>query len=346
MRISYFIYVLFFVLVSCASPAEKALDNFTDFFTELRNNQKTMSNVQRSQYISRYNYLIEELKKYNYNEQQIKQIYGMADRASVWLTGEHSAIKSKKTRDIEISSQTHNDYEDPVYPETITGLEIPSLLQPKSNQILVREGYTTSYNKDTKNPNWVAWHLTSAHTSGEWSRKGILFIEDNEVKGEQQDNEAYRRTSLPVDHGHMCPAGDNKWSAKAMEQSFLLTNICPQNSNLNRGDWNELEERCRGWARHYEEIWIACGPIFYNETYTTIGNKIGVPDAFFKVVLRLGKKPKALGFIYPNEGTNHRMSHYVMTVDEVEEITGIDFFYNLPDEIEEVVEASANINEW
>lgn len=236
--------------------------------------------------------------------------------------------------------------EEPVYSETIAGLEIPSLLRSQSNQILVREGYTTSYNKDTKNPNWVAWHLTSAHTSGEWSRKGIPFMEDNEVKGEQQDNDAYRRTSLPVDHGHMCPAGDNKWSAKAMEQSFLLTNICPQNSNLNRGDWNELEERCRGWARQYGEIWIACGPIFYNEIYTTIGNKIGVPDAFFKVVLRLGKKPKALGFIYPNEGSNHRMSHYILPVDEVEIKTGIDFFYNLPDEIENVVETSSNLSEW
>lgn len=224
--------------------------------------------------------------------------------------------------------------------------EIPRFIDYRASQILVKEGYTVSYNENTRNPNWVAWHLTSAHTSGEWSRKGIPFMEDKEVKGEQQNNDAYRSTSLPIDHGHMCPAGDNKWSAKAMEQSFLLTNICPQNSNLNRGDWNELEERCRGWARHYGEIWIVCGPIFYNESYTTIGNKIGVPDAFFKVVLRLGKKPKALGFIYPNEGTNHRMSYYVMSVDEVEEKTGIDFFYNLPDEIEDVVEANANINEW
>lgn len=224
--------------------------------------------------------------------------------------------------------------------------EIPRFIDYRASQVLIKEGYTVSYNENTRNPNWVAWHLTSAHTSGEWSRKGISFMEDNEVKGEQQNNDAYRSTSLPIDHGHMCPAGDNKWSAKAMEQSFLLTNICPQNSNLNRGDWNELEEKCRGWARHYGEIWIVCGPIFYNESYTTIGNKIGVPDAFFKVVLRLGKKPKALGFIYPNEGTNHRMSYYVMSVDEVEEKTGIDFFYNLPDEIEDVVEANANINEW
>lgn len=266
---------------------------------------------------------------------------------------EYGETYSRVTKDPEptIEVKEKSTEKEPVPPVTLPEIkngkyEIPRLIDYRASQVLVKEGYTVSYNENTRNPNWVAWHLTSAHTSGEWSRKGIPFMEDNEVKGEQQNNDAYRNTSLPIDHGHMCPAGDNKWSAKAMEQSFLLTNICPQNSNLNRGDWNELEERCRGWARHYGEIWIVCGPIFYNETYTTIGNKIGVPDAFFKVVLRLGKNPKALGFIYPNEGSNHRMSYYVLSVDEVEEKTGIDFFYNLPDDIEGAVETSANLYEW
>lgn len=234
----------------------------------------------------------------------------------------------------------------PKQPEILpAAYEIPRLIDPMAEQILVREGYTTSYNKNTKNANWVAWHLTREHTSGQWSRKGIPYIVDTEVKGPRQELEDYYSTTLTIDHGHMCPAGDNKWSAKAMEQTFLLTNMCPQNSALNRGDWEELESRCRGWANHYGEIWIACGPMF-NEGYKTIGDGVGVPDAFYKVVLRTGKKPKALGFIYPNESAHHSMSHYLMSVDEVEERTGIDFFFNLPDEIENVVEASSNLNEW
>lgn len=222
--------------------------------------------------------------------------------------------------------------------------QIPRLSEPMAEQILVREGYTTSYNQITKNANWVAWHLTRSHTSGQWPRKGIPYIVDIEVNGPRQELEDYD-TTLPLDHGHLCPAGDNKWSAKAMEQTFLLTNMCPQNSALNRGDWEELERHCRGWANHYGEIWIACGPIF-NEGYKTIGNGVGVPDSFYKVVLRIGKKPKALGFIYPNEGTHHKMSHYLLSVDEVEEITGIDFFFNLPDEIENVIEASSDLKDW
>ena len=69
-------------------------------------------------------------------------------------------------------------------------------------------------------------------------------------------------------------------------------------------------------------------------------------QAFYKVVLRMGKTPQALGFIYPNDGTHHKMSYYVLSVDEVESRTGIDFFYNLPDDIENEVESSSNLSRW
>ena len=226
-------------------------------------------------------------------------------------------------------------------------LEIPRLVSMAPNQVLKRKGYTTSYNSNTKNANWVAWNLTSEHSDGVWSRRGISYIEDDEVIGPKQELDDWKYHNLPIDHGHMCPAGDNKWDKDAMVQSFLLTNMCPQNSNLNRGEWERLESRCRGWARHYGEIYIVAGPIFYSSDCVTIGhNDVGVPDAFYKVILRLGKQPAALGFIFPNKNPKFRMEHYVMTVDEVEEKTNIDFFFNLPDEIEVKVEAEADLHKW
>lgn len=226
-------------------------------------------------------------------------------------------------------------------------LELARLTVTKPEQILSRTGYITSYNNKTKNANWVAWHLTKEHTTGPWSRDGIPYSVDTDVNGARQELEDWFGNNLPIDHGHMCPAGDNKWSEDAMVQTFLLTNMCPQNSALNRGDWEELESRCRGWANHYGEVYIVCGPIFYRQNYKTIGdNKVGVPDAFYKVVLRMGKKPQALGFIYPNDGTHHKMSYYVLSVDDVESRTGIDFFYNLPDDIENEVESSSNLSRW
>ena len=122
----------------------------------------------------------------------------------------------------------------------------------------------------------------------------------------------------------MCPAGDNRWHWKAMQESFYMTNICPQNHNLNRGDWKELEEACRLWAKKEGKIYIVCGPVLYRQKHRTIGkkHKITVPEAFFKVILCTNSNPpKAIGFIYKNTSGNHPLDTYVNSVDEVERIT-------------------------
>lgn len=212
-------------------------------------------------------------------------------------------------------------------------------------QILKHTGYVASYNKTTLLPNWVAWHLTAERTEGSAKRSGVDFAEDTEVPEPRATDWDYYNSGY--DRGHMCPAADNKWSKKAMEESFLFTNMCPQNGNLNRGDWNEMEMACRKWAKKYGDLYIVCGPILYKGKHKTIGkNKVVVPEAFFKVVLRTGDDPQAIGFIYKNTSGNRPKDSYVNTVDEVERITGIDFFPSLPDNVEKNVEATADIANW
>lgn len=212
-------------------------------------------------------------------------------------------------------------------------------------QILKRTGYVASYNKTTLLPNWVAWHLTAERTEGSAKRSGVDFAEDTEVPEPRATDWDYYNSGY--DRGHMCPAADNKWSKKAMEESFLFTNMCPQNGNLNRGDWNEMEMACRKWAKKYGDLYIVCGPILYKGKHKTIGkNKVVVPEAFFKVVLRTGDDPQAIGFIYKNTSGNRPKDSYVNTVDEVERITGIDFFPSLPDDVEKKVEAECDLGLW
>lgn len=212
-------------------------------------------------------------------------------------------------------------------------------------QILKRTGYVASYNKTTLLPNWVAWHLTAERTEGSAKRSGVDFAEDTEVPEPRATDWDYYNSGY--DRGHMCPAADNKWSKKAMEESFLFTNMCPQNGNLNRGDWNEMEMACRKWAKKYGDLYIVCGPILYKGKHKTIGkNMVVVPEAFFKVVLRTGDDPQAIGFIYKNTSGNRPKDSYVNTVDEVERITGIDFFPSLPDDVEKKVEAECDLGLW
>ena len=232
--------------------------------------------------------------------------------------------------------------------------EIPAPLKNRSEQILRRLGYTVSYNAQTRCPNWVAWHLTKSHTYGKNQRTEQQFTEDTDVAAPRATDDDYYNSRY--DRGHLCPAGDNKWDPKAMSESFLFTNICPQNHGLNKYEWNDLEILCREWAREYGAIDIVCGPIYDKPVATgrqetaqqkTIGrNKVWVPTRLFKVVLCRKGAPKAIGFIYANEGRKQYMSEAVCTVDEVERITGIDFFPALDDQLENRIEAEARLSDW
>lgn len=194
-----------------------------------------------------------------------------------------------------------------------------------------------SYDADYKTPQWVAWTLTARQAQGTAPRYD-KFQADPKVRGAKAYPSDYTRSGY--DRGHMAPAGDMKWSETAMQESFYMTNVCPQNRNLNRGDWKDLEELERTWAIRYGAVSIAAGPIYYSKKPARIGaNKVAVPDAFFKVLLvNYPKSPKAYGFIFKNEAGNRPLTYYQLTVDEVEQQTGMDFFSSLPDKIENRIE--------
>lgn len=231
----------------------------------------------------------------------------------------------------------------PISPQQLQS-KIVSLPASIPSIILRRKTYTTSYNSETHNPNWVAWHLTAEHVDGEIPRLRY-FIEDEQVPTPRATNEDYKGSGWS--RGHMCPAGDNKWDEDAMRESNLLTNICPQHSSLNSGLWNVIERDCRKWAKIYENLYIVCGPVYLNRKHETIGsNKVVVPEAFYKVILRLTPEPVAIGFVVRNNEGKKKKDQFVNSVDDVERITGFDFFSALPDDIENKVESQADINDW
>lgn len=246
---------------------------------------------------------------------------------------------------VEPEPETTQDISTPyILPDSIISICMPKPIEGVSEMILQKTTYIVSYNKDTKLPNWVAWNLSANHTDGPYRRLSN-FYEDLEVPSPRASNEDYRGSGWS--RGHMCPAGDNKWDAKAMYDTFSLVNVCPQNANLNSGIWNSIEIDCRRWARRFGDVYIVCGPIYLNREHKRIGeNQIVVPEVFFKVILCLKDKPKAIGFIVRNNEGTKKKDQYVNTVDEVERITGIDFFPALPDDIENEVEAKTDIGEW
>lgn len=257
---------------------------------------------------------------------------------------------SKDVKDLPISSfvSTTNDCEVTSLQRTfLTGtIDIPSPLKGLSEQILYRKAYIVSYNKDSRIPNWVAWHLTSDHSYGEVKRPGNAWHEDLDVPSPRASIADYKDSGWT--RGHMCPAGDNKWDGDAMYESFLLTNCCPQNANLNSGTWNQIEISCRRWAEKYGDIYIVCGPILFRQEHERIGeNKVVVPEAFFKVIVCLNKgHEKGIGFICRNTDGNRKKDLYVNSIKQVERITGMTFFPHLSATNADKVKNEANINDW
>ena len=216
-----------------------------------------------------------------------------------------------------------------------SGDDLTEVIVPQKNTPLKRYAYRVWYSDQMRIPLAVAWYLTGNHVSGSFKRKGVAFHPDEEVSNPVT---TFDYMQSGYSRGHMCPSGDNKWSQRAQEESFLMTNICPQNGKLNGGDWNDLEVLCRTWAKRYDRVYIVCGPVLRGDSHKTIGRqrsrRITVPEAFYKVVLRTGKNPAAIGFIYDNNGSSQPMHQAVRSVDEIEQITGLDFFSSLPDDVE------------
>lgn len=214
----------------------------------------------------------------------------------------------------------------------------------RPSQLLQRRSYVVSYNYQKKCPNWVFWQLTREHADGNVKRPDYAFHEDMEVPAPRAELSDYRGSGY--DRGHMCPAGDNKWDAGVMYETFLLSNVCPQNKQLNSGVWNQIEMKCRYWAKKYGSLYIVCGPVYLRNEHRSIGaNRVSVPDAFFKVVLCLNER-RGIGFVCLNTDGKWNDVCRVHTIREIERITGYTFFPNFPLDIALQVKEEANLKSW
>lgn len=221
-------------------------------------------------------------------------------------------------------------------------LEIPFI--HTGEEIIYHTGYTLSYNEKHEQANWVAYELTDEKTKSLFKRSN-KFMEDPQVSTGSAKDDDYVRSGY--DRGHLAPAADMSWSLATMTESFYYSNMSPQDPGFNRGIWKKLEEKVRSWAQEYHSIYITTGPVL-SQGLPFIGpDKVSIPHYYYKVILDYtSPTPKGIGFIIPNEKSNTTLEQFVVSIDEVEKITGIDFFYRLPDNEENYIESHVNKNDW
>ncbi len=216
------------------------------------------------------------------------------------------------------------------------------------NVRLPHTAYISYFNTKHRIPNCVIYELTATQVAqcdapGAEKRKNYQFNADPMCSDSPQWSD-YKHSGY--DRGHMAPANDMKWSKTSMEESFYMTNICPQLHALNDGCWRKLELAIHRWAKRDKRLIIAAGPVLKN-VMQTIGpdRNISVPAAFYKVVYA-PNQGRAIGFIFNNEKISGGYASHAVSVDYVERVTGIDFFCALDDALENKIEAHSSIDMW
>lgn len=210
--------------------------------------------------------------------------------------------------------------------------------------IVIHDNYSLSYSEKHEQAEWVAYELKKEHLSkNEFKRP--YFEEDKKVKTSSADWRNYKKSGY--DKGHLCPAGDRRFTLQAFEETFLTSNISPQDHAFNSGIWNDLEQKVRYWAKRYDGVYVITGGILSNNLPAIGYEHVTVPKQFYKIVFsNSSTNPKMIAFLLPHKNSNKSLEKFVVPVDEIERLTGIDFFEKLDDKIENKLESSLSIKEW
>jgi len=220
--------------------------------------------------------------------------------------------------------------------------ELPS---PSKNEEIVRHsGFTLSYNETYEQASWVAYELTADELIKRVKRSDNFKIDDKVSTGSALPSD-YAKSGY--DRGHLAPAADLSWSELSMKESFFMSNMSPQKPGFNRGIWKKLEGYVRQWASDNGSIYVVTGGVLKDIDQYIGKSNVGVPKYFYKVILDYeGLDIKGIAFIIPNDSSSRKLQTYATSIDEVELLTGIDFFHSLPDDKEFLLESKFDINQW
>ena len=229
-------------------------------------------------------------------------------------------------------------------------------LEPKGNtnefflptsttgQIVHHEGYSLSYSEPHEQSEWVAYELKKEHLVRTNFNRPYFQI-DNAIKTGAAHWRNYKNSGY--DRGHLCPAGDRQFSQFEHDETFLTSNISPQNHEFNSGIWNALEQKVRYWASKYDGVFVVTGGVLNGQMKTIGSEEVAVPNYFYKVLIDNNTgQTKMIAFLIPHKASQKPLYEFVVSVDSIEKLTGIDFFPKLEDTLETKLEALQSYTDW
>jgi endonuclease G len=219
--------------------------------------------------------------------------------------------------------------------------ELP--VQAPREQHVVHTLFTLSYSEGYELPSWAAYQLTpeQAKATGTYKEK---YNEDPMVTTGTSTTKDYRDAGFIM--AQLIPVEDMFTSSRAVEESFLMSNIVPQKPAFNKFIWKTNEKLIREWAKEGNVLYIVAGPMLADAPFGTFGpSKVSIPTRYYKAVLDVNGE-RAIGFLFRNNVASGTPRSFAVSVDELEKITGLDFFSSLPDNLEQAVESSTDFSRW
>jgi endonuclease G len=214
----------------------------------------------------------------------------------------------------------------------------------RSCDVVSHTGFALCYSEKHEQAEWVSYMLCRARLVRAAERSD-RFVPDPKVKTRSADNNDYKASGY--DRGHLAPAADMAYSEITMRESFYYSNVSPQIPSFNRGIWKRLEEQVRSWADIHDTIWIATGPVLKSSLPAIGPNQVSVPELYYKAILVSNSNTtQAIAIVMPNQNSPRSIESYVITIDSLQRLTGIDFFSELPDELERTAEQKVDMKFW
>ncbi len=209
------------------------------------------------------------------------------------------------------------------------------------HQILYKPHYTLSYNKEHEQPDWVAYTLYPFPDSISVKRKNS-FRPDPEVIGGSATLADYKRSGY--DRGHLAPSKAFSFSKEAMKDTYFMSNMSPQLPGFNRDIWRKLEARIYSLSKESDSLYVVTGPVLDNILGSIGDNKVSIPRAYYKTVVKFKDgKINGLGFLLNNEKNSGSFWDFSTSIDSIEQVTGIDFYYQFEKSLQDRIESNTSM---
>lgn len=210
--------------------------------------------------------------------------------------------------------------------------------------IIRHKHFFLSYSEEHEQAEWTAYYLTK-QSRYQHHYERPYFKQDPLIDTESAHWRNYRDTGY--DKGHLVPAADMKFSRDAYAETFYTSNVSPQNKEFNAGIWNRLEQKIRYWADKHTALFIVTGSILHDNLLKIGDELVSVPDYFFKIVVRVEDNGLVMiPFLVPNKKSDAALYTFATTIDDIEQMTGINFNQKLSEKIDEKIEKELSYKEW